>query len=98
MNLKPVKPKKLAITALKLRATKYEVSIEGHRGLVVRVWPSGEKTFLYRNRQDGQLRRIALKATSRHGAIAGVELHYQDAHGGMSICHHADISNATSRN
>ena len=83
--LKPVKPNKLAINALKSRATKYEVSIDGHRGLVVRVWPSGEKTFLYRNRQDGQLRRIALKATSLAGAVAEWGRERQDAHGGIDI-------------
>lgn len=81
----PVKPNKLAIAALKPGAVKYEVSVVGYRGLVIRVWPSGEQTFVYRNRQDGQLRRIALKATSLAGAIAEWGAERQDAKGGVDV-------------
>lgn len=66
---KPVKANKLALDALKPEGVKYEVSVAGYPGLVVRVWPSDERTFLYRHRQDGQLRRIALKASTLADAV-----------------------------
>jgi integrase len=54
---KPVKAADLAIKALKPRATRYEVPVEGNRGLVVTVWPSGEKAWTYRGRIRGVLYR-----------------------------------------
>lgn len=59
-----VKAKDLSIKSLAPRATDYEVSIVGHRGLVVRVHPSGERTYRLRYRQDGVLKRVALGATT----------------------------------
>jgi integrase len=54
---KPVKAADLAIKALKGRATRYEVPVDGNRGLVVTVWPSGEKAWTYRGRIRGMLYR-----------------------------------------
>lgn len=59
-----VKPNDLAIKALRPKATDYEVAVAEHRGLVVRVHPSGEKTYRLRYRQDGVLKRVALAATT----------------------------------
>jgi hypothetical protein len=83
---KPVKANKLAIEALPARRDKYEVSVVGHRGLIVRVWPSGERTFVYRHRQNGQLRRLALKATSLlSAAVAEWAGERRDAHAGVDV-------------
>ena len=57
---KPVKPSDLAIKALKPRATRYEVPVAGHRGLVVTVQPSGDKAWTYRTRANGRLYREKL--------------------------------------
>lgn len=67
--VKPVAPNQRAIEALPARATRYEISVVQHRGLIVSVRPSGEKTFAYRHRQDGRLRRVALRATDLSGAV-----------------------------
>ena len=60
----PTKANVFSINALKPRASDYEIAIVGHRGLVVRVHPSGARTFRFRYRQDGVLKRVALKATT----------------------------------
>lgn len=80
-----VKATALAVSRLKPGAVKYEVSIEGHPGLVLRVWPSGERTFLYRHRQDGHLRRIALQADSLSEAIAEWGRERRDARQGVDV-------------
>lgn len=67
---KAVKANALAVKALKPDAVKYEVSVMGYPGLVVRVWPSGEKTFLLRYRMDGVLKRVSLDSSDLAGAIA----------------------------
>jgi integrase len=60
----PVKPNDLAIRNLRRKAIDYEVAVLGHRGLTVRVHPSGERTYRLRYRQDGVLKRLALDATT----------------------------------
>lgn len=64
------KPNDLSIKALRPEANDYEIAIEGHRGLTVRVHPSGEKTFRLRYRQDGILKRVALDAVTFEDARA----------------------------
>lgn len=59
-----VKPNDLAIKALKQRAREYETAIAGHKGLVVVVYPSGARSYTYRFRQDGTLKRVFLEATT----------------------------------
>ncbi len=58
----PVKANDLAIKALKPKPVRYETAVRDHRGLVVCVWPSGERTFMLRYRQDGVLKRTTLEA------------------------------------
>jgi integrase len=82
---KSIKATKSAIGDLKPRAEKYEVSVAGHPGLVVRVWPTGRKTFVYRHRQDGQLRRIALEAAILTDAIAEWGRERGDARKGVDV-------------
>jgi integrase len=65
-----VKANDLAIKALKPRQREYEVSVREHRGLIVVVYPSGEKSFTLRYRQDGILKRIRLNATTLAAARA----------------------------
>lgn len=60
----------LAIRKLKVRATEYEVAVKEHRGLVVRVHPSGRRTFILRYRQDGILKRVALQESRLSAARA----------------------------
>jgi hypothetical protein len=67
--VKAVAPNQQAVEALPSRATRYEISVVQHRGLIVSVRPSGEKTFAYRRRQNGRLRRVALRATDLSGAV-----------------------------
>jgi hypothetical protein len=67
--VRAVAPNQQAVEALPSRATRYEISVMQHRGLIVSVRPSGEKTFAYRRRQDGRLRRVALQATDLGGAV-----------------------------
>lgn len=64
-----VKANVLSLDALKPGAGKYEVAIAGYRGLVVRVWPSGERKFLLRYRLDGRLTRVRLDAPTLAEAI-----------------------------
>lgn len=85
MAPKPVKPNKFAIDALRPAAAKFEVSVFGYPGLVVRVWPSGERKFLYRHRQDGKLRRIALRALTLAQAIAEWSQERQAAKQGVDV-------------
>jgi integrase len=59
-----VKANELAIKALHPRAEPYETAIRDHRGLTVRVHPSGERVFRLRYRQDGVLKRIRLDAAT----------------------------------
>lgn len=54
----------LAIRALKPAAEKYQVAVKEHRGLVVVVYPTGARSFVYRYRQDTVLKRVTLKATT----------------------------------
>lgn len=56
-----VKPSDLAIKALKSKSVRYEVAVEGHRGLVVTVHPTGDRTYSYRGRIDGRLHRERLE-------------------------------------
>lgn len=60
----------LAVEALKPSASEYEISVREHRGLVVRVHPSGQRSFILRYRQDGILKRVALQATTLAAARA----------------------------
>lgn len=85
MSWKPVKANALAIAALKPRTVKYEVSIVGHAGLIIRVWPSGERTYVYRHRQDGKLRRVALRATTLGEAVREWATERQDARQGVDV-------------
>jgi integrase len=55
-----VKASDLSVKALKPRPIRYEVPVAGHRGLVVTVWPSGDKAWTYRGRIDGRLYREKL--------------------------------------
>ena len=51
------------ISALKPREKPYEVTIQGSRGLCVRVFPTGAKNFEFRYTADnGSRRRLALGA------------------------------------
>lgn len=59
-----VKANDLAIKGLRPRAQPYEVAVREHRGLTIRVHPSGAKTYRLRYRQDGVLKRVALDASS----------------------------------
>ena len=59
-----VKANVLAINALKPEAEKYQVAVKEHPGLVVFVYPTGTRSFVYRYRQDGVLKRVALPASS----------------------------------
>ncbi|HUD41979.1 MAG TPA: tyrosine-type recombinase/integrase [Dokdonella sp.] len=59
-----VKANDLAIKALRPRAVRYEVAVRDCRGLVVCVWPSGQRTYLLRYRQDGTLKRVSLSAAT----------------------------------
>jgi len=61
-----------AIAALKPTEKSYERVVDGHRGLIVRVHPSGEKVFMYRWKQDGILKRITLDA----GTLADARAEY----------------------
>lgn len=54
----------LAIEKLPRKSAEYEIAVREHRGLVVRVHPSGTQSYVYRYRQDGLLRRVALTATT----------------------------------
>lgn len=65
-----VKANDLAIKALKPRHREYEKSVLEHRGLIVVVYPSGEKSFTLRYRQDGALKRVRLSATTLAAARA----------------------------
>lgn len=65
-----VKPNALAVNALKPGPDKYEVAITGYPGLVLRVWPSCEKSYLLRYRLDGVLKRVRLGASTLAEAIA----------------------------
>jgi integrase len=65
-----VKPNALAVNALKPGADKYEVAITSHPGLVLRVWPSGEKSYLLRYRLDGVLKRVRLGSSTLAEATA----------------------------
>ncbi|WP_420465788.1 tyrosine-type recombinase/integrase [Panacagrimonas sp.] len=60
----PVKSSDASIKALKSRRKEYETAIVGHRGLVVVVYPSGARSYTYRFRQDGVLKRVFLEADS----------------------------------
>ncbi len=60
----PVKSNDLAIKALKPRSEPYEIAVRDHRGLTIRVHPSGERTFRIRYRQDGVLKRVALDSAT----------------------------------
>jgi len=48
----------------------YDARVEGHRGLNVRVFPSGHKSFVYRSGQDRKMSRLTLKAQSLAEATA----------------------------
>jgi hypothetical protein len=74
-----VKANDLAIRALKPRAIPYEVAVAEHRGLTIRVHPSGERTYRLRYRQDGVLKRVALEATT----LAGARLEWEVRRGGI---------------
>lgn len=53
-----IKASDLAVRALKApKSSKIEVGIDGYRGLVVIVYPGGEKVWTYRTRKDGRLYR-----------------------------------------
>jgi integrase len=57
-----VKASDRAIKALKPSAVRYEAPVAGNRGLVITVWPSGEKAWTYRGRIGGKLYREKLGA------------------------------------
>jgi integrase len=48
------------LAALKPRANRYDVCDPSRRGLTVRVFPSGTKTFVFRYRRGGRLIRITM--------------------------------------
>lgn len=50
----------LHVKNLKPRATRYEVTDSGCRGLTLRVSPAGHKTWSYVYRRDGRLQRVGL--------------------------------------
>lgn len=53
-----IKASDLAVRALKApKSSKDEVGVIGYRGLVVIVYPGGEKVWTYRTRKDGRLYR-----------------------------------------
>ncbi|MBS0556777.1 MAG: site-specific integrase [Proteobacteria bacterium] len=85
MAPKPVKPNRLAIDALKPTAEKYETSVIGYPGLIVRVWPNKKRVFLYRHRQDGNLHRIALRAVTLAEAITEWSQERQAAKQGVDV-------------
>ena len=57
----PVKPSAKAIESLKPEAVRYETSVAGHRGLIVTVHPTGDRTYSYRGRIEGRLHRERLE-------------------------------------
>jgi integrase len=60
--------------ALKARSTgEYETAIQGYRGLVVTVYPSGEKVFTYRWREGGRLHRVKIGAYPACSLATAVE-------------------------
>lgn len=69
-----VKANVKAVAAVKKPAEGYrELAIEGQRGLVLRVYASGERVFYFRYRLAGRLTRIRLESSteiSLEGAIA----------------------------
>lgn len=58
---RPVKPSAKAIGSLRPEAVRYETAVEGHRGLIITVHPTGELTYTYRGRIDGRLHRERLE-------------------------------------
>lgn len=54
----------MAIQNLPRKSAEYEIAVREHRGLVVRVHPSGARSFVYRFRQDRTLKRVALQAAT----------------------------------
>lgn len=77
-----VKANDLAVRALKPRNSEYEVAVKEHRGLVVRVHPSGARTFLLRYRQDGSLKRVSLEAQNLASARVEWQVQYAHVRGG----------------
>lgn len=61
---KSVSANDLAIRALKAGPEKYQIAVKEHPGLIVFVYPSGAKSYGYRFRQDGVLKRMTLRATT----------------------------------
>lgn len=55
-----VKANVKSIEALRPRAERYDESVSGRPGLVVRVWPSGTVVFLHRFKVRGQAFRVTL--------------------------------------
>lgn len=74
-----VKANVLAINALKAEAAKYEVAVKEHPGLVVTVYPTGARSFGYRYRQDGVLKRVPLPVSS----FAEARTEWQKLSGGV---------------
>jgi len=54
----------ISIKALKPKAAQYEVADANARGLRVVVFPSGERSFIYRYRFGGRTRKMTLQALS----------------------------------
>jgi hypothetical protein len=89
-TVRAIQPDQRAIDALPSRKTKYEISVLEHRGLVVRVRPNGAKKFVYRSRQGGRLRRVALRATDLGGAVREWAAIRRDARFGIAVASGAD--------
>jgi integrase len=55
-----VDAKARSIDGLKARESRYDESVKGRPGLVVRVWPTGTKTFMHRFKVDRESFRLPL--------------------------------------
>ena len=83
---KVVKASALAIKGLKPTTVEEDWRIEGHRGLYVRVYPSGHKSYFYRTCQDGKMNRLTLSAISLADATAEwASLRKREFQGGEDI-------------
>lgn len=65
-----------AIEALKSKSERFEVWVDGHRGLGLRVSPAGRKSFIYMYRFDGKARRMTL---GRYPAMGLADAHLAHA-------------------
>jgi integrase len=71
-----VDAKARSIDGLKARVSRYDESVKGRPGLIVRVWPTGTKTFMHRFQVDGGTFRLSL-GEYPHMSLAAALAEYQ---------------------